>query len=323
MAAPTRLGPRELRDAWVSVASVVADHAAALDRLDRDELLEPEAVQLADTDADADADATADAAAGADLDAVLRAVVAATPEQPSMAAVVDAVAAAGSVRGGPTASGITAVLGGLAEGLRNADALDAQRFAIGLELGAEALSTRDGARHSGGLCAVVAAAADGALAAVDDGADLADVLLAAVDDGFAELERGPSTNPELVERGVVDAAAAGFLLMLDALASVVTGEPLPAAPVEPARPSVATTARRYSLSCSIEPAPGADVESVAWLGAALHELGRVELLEHGPAPWRLELTTSVPGAAVETVLEVGRPRELRIVVLETDEQRAG
>src|SRR5690606_29830814 len=102
--------------------------------------------------------------------------------------------------------------------------MDAERFALGLELAAERLAPADDGAHAGGLPAVVAAAADGALAALDAGAQLADVVIAAADDGLRELEAGPLSNPALVERGVVDASAAGFLLLLDALASVLTGE---------------------------------------------------------------------------------------------------
>jgi dihydroxyacetone kinase-like predicted kinase len=55
-----------------------------------------------------------------------------------------------------------------------------------------------------------------------EGVHLVFGVVAAADAGLAELEHGPQVDPTLAGRGAVDPAAAGFLLLLDALASVVT-----------------------------------------------------------------------------------------------------
>jgi hypothetical protein len=113
---------------------------------------------------------------------------------------------------------------------------------------------------------------------------------------------------------VVDAAAAGFLLILDVFASVVTGEPLPAAPVEPVVAASTRTARRYDVRCLVEPHQGCGLESANWLESTCHELGDLVALDGTSSHWRAEVVTAVPGAAVEAIFDVGRPRELHIGV---------
>ncbi len=178
------------------------------------------------------------AGAGSELQAVLDHVAAAAQAARDLGGVVDALRSGHDAATGDPGVGLATVLAGLAEAIANADHLDAQRFAIGLEIAAGELEVHEGQRATGELPAVVAVAADAALAAADSGATLVEVVVAAADDGLRELEAGPTTNPRLEERGVVDAASAGFLLVLDALASILTGEPLPSAPTVAAAPSV-------------------------------------------------------------------------------------
>jgi hypothetical protein len=152
---------------------------------------------------------------------------------------------------------------------------------------------------------------------VDAGASLADTIISAADEGLVELESGPRANPDLVERGVVDAAAAGFLLVLDVFASVVTGEPLPAAPIEatePAVPPSARGARTYRVRCEVEPHEGCGLESANWLESTWHELGELVAFDGTSARWRAEVLTTVPGTAIEAIFDVGRPRELHVGV---------
>ncbi len=216
-------------------------------------------------------------------------------------------------RGGRAAacgSPVVEVLAGIAEALRNADHLDAERCSIGLEIAAERLAAGDDGAHSGCLAAVVAASAAGALSALDSGADLGDTVIAAADEGLAELEAGLVNNPELAERGTVDATAAGFLLVLDVLASTVTGEPLPEPPSE--QPSVSSDGRRYEVRCRIRPHEGCGIESANWLESTWYEMGDLVEFEGLGASWRVGVITASPGAAVEAIYEVGRPHDLHI-----------
>lgn len=327
MAPSTHLDPAGLLEALTATATVLGDHRAALDHLDPLDGLS-ESVTIGGHGEPAEESAPelvavpagvpAGVAAGTDLAATLDSIVAAAQGATSFAALADAVeqgAVAGAV--GAAGAGVATVVGGLAEAVRNADRLDAGRVAIGLELAAERLAPGDDGRHAGCLPAVVAAAADAALGAVDEGADLADVLIAAAEEGLVELESGPRSNPDLVERGVVDAAAAGFLLLLDVFCAVVTGEPLPSPPAPPVESGPARAAsRHYVVRCQVEPHEGCGLESANWLESTWHDLG--ELVEFDPtgARWRAELHTTLPGAAVEAVFDVGRPRELHVGLVE-------
>lgn len=301
MATAATLGHMELREALAAVARVVADHAAALDRLQGE-------AGSAGSDLSATATAAAEAAAEA-------------PPSLGLTGVLDA-AAKGAAAGAQHAAGrgLATVLAGLAESGRNADRLDAERFALGLELAAERLAPADDGSHAGCLPAVVASSADAALGALDAGADLADMVISAADEGLVELESGPQANPKLVERGVVDAAAAGFLLVLDVLASVLTGEPLPAPPLDPIEAPGVDGAEpgRYRVTCAVEPAEGCGVESASWLESVWFELGDVERFDPSGASWTMSLVTGDPGRAIEALCDVGRPRGLRVVAVPAD-----
>lgn len=301
MVTAATLGHAELREALAAVSGVLADHAAALDRL-----------QGEHGSAGSDLAATVDAAS--------RAAAAASPSL-GLTGVLDAAATgAGDAAQHAAGRGMATVLAGLAESARNADRLDSERFALGLELAAERLAPADDGSHAGCLPAVVASSADAALAALDAGADLADMVIAAADEGLVELESGPRANPVLVERGVVDAPAAGFLLVLDVLASVLTGEPLPAPPLDPieAPGTDGSEPGRYRVSCSVEPAEGCGLESANWLESVWFELGELERFDPSGASWAMSLVTGDPGRAIEALCDVGRPRGLRVVAVRTD-----
>jgi dihydroxyacetone kinase-like predicted kinase len=63
---------------------------------------------------------------------------------------------------------------------------------------------------------------------------LAEVITLAVDTGTDALERTPSQLPALARAGVVDAGGAGYLLLIEALARVIHGQP-PQADDDPMR----------------------------------------------------------------------------------------
>lgn len=288
-----------------AATQTMQDHRLALDRLGSDEEWEPV------DDAESDGRSSSEQA-GSALAETLRVATEAVEGSTSLAQLAVALAA---VRprsdAGPAAREFSDVLAGLAEAMRNADHLDGARVAIGLELAAERLAAADDGSHAGCLPAVLAVAADAALGAVDDGATLPDVLIAAAEEGLVELESGPVNNPDLVRRGVVDPAAAGLLLVLDVFTCVVTDEPLPAPPAEPPT-APAAGAHRYRVACRIEPHEGSGLEDANWLESTWHQLGELVEFSGSGASWRGELLTVLPGAAVEAVFEVGRPRDLHL-----------
>lgn len=322
------LDPRGVVEALENVASVLSDHAAALDRLELGDSWDDAAAGSQDgttPGASGGAATGGRVGSGSDLARTIAAAVEAVGDSAAkgMAAVAEALQR-GAEQGaaGAAGHGFATLLGGLTEVLRNADRLDARSFAIGLEVGAERLAPSDDGKHAGCLPAVAAASADGALAALDAGAGLADVVIAAADDGLVELEKGPHANPKLVERGVVDATAAGYLLVLDVLASVLTGEPLPAPPMDPheqrAGDDGSRPTSRYEVRCRVEPNEGCGIDSANWLESTWYELGEVVEFEAFQDPWRLAVHTARPGAAIEALLEVGRPRDLHVGLVPAD-----
>lgn len=297
------LSPADVAGVLQACAEVLADHAAALDLLEH-----------VPTD---DGTAAPAGGAGTSLAGALASAAAAAAGASDLTRLGDAVAAACAGSPGRAGRTVAAMSAGWADALRNADRVDGPRLALMLEAGAEALTGGDDGAHPGGPAAVAAAAADAALGAADTGASLAEVVLAAADGGLAELERGPVVDPALARRGVVDAVAAGFLLVLDVLASTVTGEPLPELPSDPFPAAPADgghrTTTQYEVRCRLSPAEGVDPDD--WLRDALAELGEVRVLEPGNGAWAVEVRTPLPGAVVEALVDAGRPREMHIAVV--------
>ncbi len=295
------LSPIELAGVLRSCADVLADHAAAIDQLEH-----------VPSETDEDATATVPPGSGTTLAAAMSAAATAASTTSDLTRLGEAVASACSSFTGRAGRVLAKMTAGWSEGLHNADRIDGLRMSLMLEAGAEALTGSDDGAHPGGPAAVAAAAADAALAAADDGSDLAEVLLAAADSGLVELERGPISDPDLAGRGVVDAVAAGFLLIIDVMASVVTGEPLPELPSDPF-PLAATSsgvADQFDVRCRLDLADG--VDPVEWLRPALVELGEVRALSPVGEQWLVDVGTAFPGAVVETLVDAGRPRELHI-----------
>ena len=288
-------------EALDAAAGVVTDHAVALDALDG-------------------------RGVGSAMASTLGAAVSAV-DRPSDFTTVSAemASAARQAAVSPAGRQMALMVEGLGESLRNADSVSAERFALALESAAE-LVAGSGASKSpkpGRVEAVVARAAEGALATSDRGAGLTETVLAAASAGIEELEQGPLVDPVLAERGTVDPGGACVLLVLDALASVVAGEPLPQPPQhaqlpalhDTGSPSEDTDSLRYSVSCLLTPDdPGPEV--AASLEVELSELGHLDAFDFSGGTWKVALATPLPGAAVEALVDVGRPRELHIAVVD-------
>ncbi|MCO5320910.1 MAG: hypothetical protein M9922_05900 [Microthrixaceae bacterium] len=307
------LDPQAYLSAMTSAAAVLEDHATGLDQLDRPP--EPDTVEHP---------TTRPSGPGSDMSVTLTAAVDAARSCRDFASMCSAMASgADGAASGRAGRSMARLLGGLGEVFANADRIDAHRFALGLEAGAERLAPGDDGRHPGGFTAVANAIADASLTAADRGLDLAGTVIAAAGAGVEELERGPALDARLAERGTVDASAAGLLLVLDVLASVLTGEPLPEPPVEgPAVEDGHTseaTAVHYRVSCELLP-EDSGVEAAADLEAQLGALADLDRFEAGPERWIIRLETTSPGSTVECLAAAGRLRELHIAV-SPDEHR--
>ena len=157
--------------------------------------------------------------------------------------------------------------------------------------------------------------------------------------GAAEaLARTPSLLPVLAQAGVVDAGGAGYLLLFDALLTVLDGRPMPAPPscrppfarAIPRPPGLRRRHRpearrtnlaglRYEVMYLLE-APDATIPSFkeVWAG-----LGDSIVVVGGDGLWNCHIHTDDIGAAIEASLDAGRPRNVRVTDLleQVEEER--
>jgi hypothetical protein len=192
----------------------------------------------------------------------------------------------------------------------------------------------------GTILTVARAAAEGARAAADAGKALIDVVGASRTAAAEALAGTPELLPVLAQAGVVDAGGTGYLLLLDAILTVVDGRPLPDPPAlpdeslggvaEPSQMAEAVAAShdggdgdisglRYEVMYLLE-APDDTIPSFkeVWAG-----IGDSIVVVGGDGLWNCHIHTDNIGAAVEAALDAGRPRNIRITDLleQVEEER--
>ncbi len=159
------------------------------------------------------------------------------------------------------------------------------------------------------------------------------VIEAARDAGAEALERTPEQLPVLAEAGVVDAGGAGYLLLVDVLAHVVDGRPVPEPRV--GEGAVRADARmvdhtadehgegssdlRYEVMYFLE-APDEAIPAFkdVWAG-----VGDSIVVVGGDGIWNCHIHTDDIGAAIEAAVDAGRPRQIRVTDLaeQVEEER--
>jgi len=236
----------------------------------------------------------------------------------------------GSLMGARGNSGVilSQLLRGLAVGLNGAGG------APGAKDLAQALADADRlAREAvmrpveGTILTVARGAAEGARAAADSGASLVAVAEASRAGAADALAMTPSLLPVLEQAGVVDAGGTGYLLLFDALLSVLDGRAMPVPPDLPV-PGVrvlseqadgALAGLRYEVMYLLE-APDATIPAFkeVWAG-----LGDSIVVVGGEGVWNCHIHTDEIGPAVEAALDAGRPRSIRVTDLldEVEEER--
>ena len=192
----------------------------------------------------------------------------------------------------------------------------------------------------GTILTVARAAAEGARAAADAGKALIDVVGASRTAAAEALARTPELLPILAQAGVVDAGGTGYLLLLDAILTVVDGRPLPDPPDLPEEPLGGTrdhpvmddavaashqggdgdiSGLRYEVMYLLE-APDDTIPSFkeVWAG-----IGDSIVVVGGDGLWNCHIHTDNIGAAVESALDAGRPRNIRVTDLleQVEEER--
>jgi uncharacterized protein len=169
----------------------------------------------------------------------------------------------------------------------------------------------------GTILTVARAAADAGATARD--ADLAAVIKAAVAGASDALDRTTAQLPALARAGVVDAGGRGLVVLLDALAGVVTGvRPALAPPGRSARPRSALEGAREAgsdeYSFEVQYLLASDDATVATLRTELARMGdSLVVAGTGEGEWNVHVHVNDVGAAIEAGVEAGRPRRITVV----------
>lgn len=221
--------------------------------------------------------------------------------------------ARGAMRSARGNSGVivSQYLTGLAQALpQDPDAHDVARC-----LGAAARAARGSMQEpqEGTILTLADTVARSAATAADSGADLATMLGSAVADAHLALAGISAAHPVLRAAHVVDAGACALLVLLDALAKVVAGQPadaaldwLPAAPTHPWPVEQAGGAFEVMLLVS-----SADAELDAPLQAAMAVLGDSVAVVGGDGTWHVHVHTDDPSAAIAAA-GIGRREQVLV-----------
>ena len=223
------------------------------------------------------------------------------------------------------------LLRGIADGLDGVEgALDGGQLATALTAGAREAYAAVAEPVEGTMLTVARVAAETAESAASatgrtDADALAAVATAAAAGARAALARTPEQLEVLRRAGVVDAGGRGVCVLLDALASVVTGAQ--AEPVE-----VRVPRDRADDPAHHWPRSGLDVEdpdrhgptyevmylldapadAVPTLREALAALGDSLVVVGGEPTWNVHVHVDDVGAALEAGVEAGRPHRIRV-----------
>lgn len=257
------------------------------------------------------------------------------PEQGS--ADLDAVCKAivhGSLMGARGNSGVilSQLLRGLCEGLNVTDGAPGGAALTAALTRADELAREAVMRPvEGTILTVARGAAEGAQGAlVEAEASLADVIRSAREGALEALARTPSLLPVLAQAGVVDSGGTGYILLFDALCTVVMGEPMPEPPplpegagpgldVEVADVDKALADLRYEVMYLLE-APDDRIPAFkeVWAG-----LGDSIVVVGGDGLWNCHIHTDEVGPSIEACLDAGRPRNIRVTDLleEVEEEK--
>jgi DAK2 domain fusion protein YloV len=155
------------------------------------------------------------------------------------------------------------------------------------------------------------------LAATADPDDLCAVVRAAAKGAAEALARTPELLPILRDAGVVDAGGQGLCVVLDALATVITGDLLrsapPAARAGSQRALVAAREMgsdefQYEVQFLLD----ATDEATASLRSALAPLGDSLVIVGGDGLYNVHVHVNDIGSAIEAAIEAGRPHRVSV-----------
>jgi DAK2 domain fusion protein YloV len=257
-------------------------------------------------------------------------------ESPDLDAACRAIAH-GSLMGARGNSGVilSQLLRGLSDGLNTPEGRPGARDLAGALMTADRLA-RDAVQRpvEGTILTVARGAAQGANAAADGGGSLVAVAEAARAGAADALALTPSLLPVLEQAGVVDAGGTGYLLLFDALLTVLDERPMPEPPKLPEVAAgvagmmggaadddayAALAGLRYEVMYLLEAAD----ETIPAFKEVWAGLGDSIVVVGGDGLWNCHIHTDEVGPAIEASLDAGRPRSIRVTDLleEVEEER--
>ncbi len=256
---------------------------------------------------------------GTNMALTMTSVTTATAAASSMGELADAMAH-GSLMGARGNSGVilSQILRGMSEVIREAGEVDTLVWGRALTNASAAAYRSVGSPVEGTILTVLREAAE-ATAALDHATPLAECLDLVYRQAISTLARTPEMLPVLRQAGVVDAGAAGFLLLLACFAEVGTGREVEIPDrLLTGRPNLAAVgtitgpgSRRYEVMFFLD-APDDRVEEfkTSWSG-----LGDSIVVVGGDGVWNCHVHTDDIGGAIEAGIKVGRPRVIRVTDL--------
>jgi len=218
---------------------------------------------------------------------------------------------------------VSQILSGLAEACDGAVEADGRLLVTGLRLATDAAYAAVADPVEGTMLSVVRAGAEAA-EELGDAPELADAVTAAAAGATAALADTPQQLAALAEAGVVDAGGCGLVILLDALAAVITGQGSPAAQLAPLGRQPLDTARESGspeFGYEVQYLLHAPESALPPLKAVLAELGdSLAVVGTGDGLFNVHVHVNDVGAAIEAGIEAGRPH--RISVVRFDDQVA-
>jgi DAK2 domain fusion protein YloV len=206
--------PHEMTDGAPSFSRFITSAAAALTER-RDEVNRLNVFPVPDGDTGTNMSLT--------MDAVL-AEIGRLPEGASLAEICHGVTH-GSLMGARGNSGVilSQILRGLCEVVSPATTIDAAlvRDALARSVVVSFQAVRKPVE--GTMLTVLRDSAEAAVPAVEEGADIDDVLARVIDAAYASVKRTPDLLPVLKEAGVVDAGGYGLAILMEGFASALSG----------------------------------------------------------------------------------------------------
>lgn len=190
-------------------------------------------------------------------------------------------------------------------------------FADGMVAAADAAYAAVGRPVEGTMLSVARAAADAAVeCAQNPECRLTHVLTASAEAARAALEKTPEQLPMLREAGVVDAGGRGLCVVLDAAETALTGK----RPVTAATEALPRPVAKMPTDDLTEDGPAyevmylldADDEQIPTLRERLNDLGDSLVVVGGDGLWNVHVHVDDVGSAIESGIEAGTPRRIRV-----------